>query len=144
MNNNTQQTLNRLNEVVQKGLTSAIVLPSNPTVDAVAAATALYLALHKMGKSTSIVCLNKVSYNLTAVDKIQSQLSTNGDSLVVSFPYSDGAIDKVDYNIQGNNFNLIITPRQGFPKLEPSQVKYNYAGGNLDFVIVIDAPTLNS
>ena len=143
MNNNIQQALNRINDVMQKGV-GAIVLPTNPSLDAAAAAAALYLGLHKMGKSVSLACSNKISYNLTAVDKIQTQLSTDGDNLVISFPYSDGAIDKVDYNIQGSNFNLIITPRQGFPKLEPSQVKYNYTGGNLDFVIVIDSPTLNS
>ncbi len=144
MNNNIQQALSRLNEVIQKSLTGAIVLPTNPTVDSVAAATALYLSIHKMGKSVALACSNKVNYQLTAADKIQTQLTTSGDNLVISFPYSDGAIDKVDYNIQGNNFNLIITPRQGFPKLEPSQVKYNYSGGSLDFVMVIDAPTLNS
>lgn len=144
MNNNIQQALSRLNEVLQKGVTGAIVLPTNPTVDTVAAASALYLAIHKMGKSVVLACSNKINYQLTAADKIQTQLTTSGDNLVVSFPYSDGAIDKVDYNIQGNNFNLIITPRQGFPKLEPNQVKYSYSGGNLDFVIVIDAPTLNN
>ena len=144
MNNNIQQALNRLNDVIQNGVTGAIVLPTNPSLDAAAAAAALYLGLHKMGKSVSLACSNKISYNLTAVDKIQTQLSTDGDNLVISFPYSDGAIDKVDYNIQGSNFNLIITPRQGFPKLEPSQVKYNYTGGDLDLVLVIDSPTLNS
>lgn len=144
MNNTNQNTLTRLNEVFQKGLTGTLVLPQNPSADAVAAATALYLSLHKMGKNASIACLSKVNYSLTAADKITTQLVTGGDNLVISFPYTDGAIDKVDYNIKDNNFNLLVTPRQGFPKLDPKQVQYSYTGGNLDFVIVIDAPTLNS
>lgn len=144
MNNNVQQTLTHLNEVIQKGASGAIVLPSNPSVDAVSAATALYLGLHKMGKNVTLACSTKTTYSLTAADKIQDQLSTSGEDLVISFPYSEGSIDKVDYNIQGNNFNLIISPRQGFPKLDPNQVKYNYTGGKLDFVITVDAPTLNS
>lgn len=144
MDNTNQNTLSRLNQVVQKGSTGTIILPQNPSADTVAGATALYLGLHKMGKNVSLACSTKVSFNLTASDKIDSQLVTSGDNLVVSFPYSDGAIDKVDYNIKDNNFNLIITPRQGFAKLEPKQVKYSYSGGNLDFVIVIDSPTLNS
>ena len=53
-------------------------------------------------------------------------------------------IDKVDYNIQGENFNLIISPRQGFPKIDPNQVKYSYTGGSFDYLIAIDAPNLNS
>src|SRR3989338_2167070 len=144
MNNDIQQTLTRFNDIIQKNSNGAIVLPANPSVDAVAAATALYLGLHKLGKSVTLACSSKINYNFTASDKIQTQLSTAGDNLVISFPYSDGAVDKVDYNIQGNNFNLIVTPRQGFPKLDPEQVKYSYTGGILNFVVIIDSPTLNS
>ena len=144
MNNDIQQTLTRFNDIIQKNSNGAIVLPANPSVDAVAAATALYLGLHKLGKSVTLACSSKINPNFTAGDKFQSQLSTTGDNLVISFPYSDGAVDKVDYNIQGSNFNLIITPRQGFPKLEPEQIKYSYTGGILNFILVIDSPTLNA
>lgn len=141
---NPDNALSRLQEVLTKGTLGVIVLPTNPSADAVAAATSLYLGLTKMGKSVSLACSSEVSFDLIATDKIQSNLVTSGNSLVVSFPYTEGAIDKVDYNIQGNSFNLIISPRQGYSKLEPNQVKYTYTGGALDFVIVIDSPTLNS
>lgn len=137
-------SLQRLIEVVQKGVNGAILLPSNASPDSVASGTALYLALHKMGKNVNLVCNSKINLNLTAIDKIQSQIINSGDNLVISFPYSEGSIDKVDYNIQGENFNLIVTPRSGFPKLNSNQVKFSYTGGNLDFIIVIDSPTLNS
>ncbi|MBI2641686.1 hypothetical protein HYW87_03775 [Candidatus Roizmanbacteria bacterium] len=143
--NTHDQSFSRIQEVLQKGTSGSIVLPANPTVDAIAAASALYLGLHKLGKTVSITCEEiKQKTDLIASDKIQSNMTTGGDSLVVSFPYTDGSIDKVDYNIQGNMFNLIVAPRQGFPKLEPNQVKYSYTGGLLDFIIVLDSPTLNS
>lgn len=142
--NNNQQTLARLHEIITKATSGAIVLPANPSQDAIASATALYLGLVKMGKNVALVSPSDVQSDLTAADKIQSNLVTGGDNLVVSFPYTDGAIDKVDYNIQGENFNLIITPRQGFPKMNPNQVKYTYTGGNLDFIVIIDSPTLNN
>jgi hypothetical protein len=142
--NNQQNTLTRLHEIVTKSTSGAIVLSSNPSQDAIAAATALYLGLIKMGKNVSLVCTQNVQSDLTGADKIQTNLVTGGDNLVVSFPYNDGAIDKVDYNIQGEFFNLIITPRQGYPKMDPNQVKYSYTGGLLDFIIVIDSPTLNN
>lgn len=142
--NNQQNTLTRLHEIITKATSGAIVLPINPTQDALAAATSLYLGLVKLGKNITLVSTQEVQSDLTAADKIQSNLITGGDNLVVSFPYTDGAIDKVDYNIQGENFNLIITPRQGYPKMSPDQVKYNYTGGNLDFIIIIDSPTLNN
>lgn len=142
--NNQQNALTRLHEIITKSSSGAVVLPSNPTQDAIAAATALYLGLIKMGKNVALVCSQEVQSDLTASDKIQSNLVTGGDNLVISFPYSDGSIDKVDYNIQGEFFNLIVTPRQGYPKLNSNQVKYSYTGGLLDFIIIVDSPTLNN
>lgn len=142
--NNTQNTVARIHEIITKGGSGTILLPTNPSVDAIAAATALYLGLTKMGKNITIACSQKVTTDLTAGDKIGESFATGGSNLVVSFPYSDGAIDKVDYNIQDNNFNLIITPRQGYPKLNPDQVNFSYSGGTVDFIIVIDSPTLNN
>lgn len=142
--NDQANTLNRLVATINKGSSGAIVLPSNPTGDATAAACSLYLGLTKMGKTITLICANPPNMDLTASDKIQSQFAISGDSFVASFPYTDGSIDKVDYNIQGNSFNFIVTPRQGFPKLDPKQVKYSYTGGIVDFIIVIDSATLNN
>lgn len=141
---NNAQTTSRVVELIQKGSTGIIILPQNPTVDAIAAGTAFYLALLKLGKSVNLVCSTEVKSDLMAADKIQSNLSVGGDNLVVSFPYTDGAIDKIDYNIQGQFFNLTITPRQGFPKLNPNQVNFSYTGGSFDFIITIDVPNFNS
>ena len=141
---NDSQTVARISDIIAKNNAGVIVLPINPSVDALAAATSLYLSLLKMGKTINLVCSSQVSGDLIAVDKVQNNLSVSGDNLVISFPYSDGAIDKVDYNIQGENFNLIITPRPGFSKLDQTLVKYSYSGGNFQFIIVIDSPNLNS
>lgn len=143
-NTNPEQTINQITELLTKNASGIIVLPANPSADAIAAGTALYLGLTKMGKSATLVCATPSQSDLVAADKIQNELSTGGDNLVVSFPYSDGSIDKVDYNIQGNTFNLLIIPRQGFPKLEPKQVQFSYTGGKIEFIIAIDAPNLNS
>jgi len=142
--NPTANTQTRITEVIAKGSSGVIALPQNPSMDAVAAATSLYLALIKMSKSVYLVCASPVTGEFAGVDKFQSSLNVGGDSLVVSFPYSDGAIDKIDYQIQGQFFNLVIAPRNGFPKLNPDQVRFTYTGGSFDFLIAIDAPNLNS
>lgn len=141
---NNAQTTPRVVEALQKGLTGIIVLPQNPTADAIAAGTALYLSLLKLGKSVNLICSTEVKSDLAGADKFQSNLSVGGDNLVVSFPYTDGSIDKIDYNIQGQFFNLTVTPRPGFPKLNPNQVTFSYAGGSFDFIIAIDLPNLNT
>jgi len=141
---NNGQSVARINEVINKSNSGVIVLPPNPSADAIAAATALYLGLSKIGKNLSLACSSVIRSDILGSDKFQQTIATAGDNLVISFPYSDGMIDKVDYNIQGNNFNLIIAPRGGFPKLDPAQVKYSYTGGFIDFIVSVDAPNLNS
>lgn len=142
--NNTSDILTRCCDAIQKGSLGGIILSKNPSIDSVAAATALYLGLSKLGKPISIACANPIKTDVYASEKISNNIATNGDNLVISFPYTEGAIDKVDYNIQGDIFNLIITPRQGQAKLDPGQVNYSYSGGSLDFIITIDAPSLQS
>lgn len=141
---NTNTTLPKLGDIVTKGSSGIIVLPTNPSADAIAGATALYLGLLKMGKNISLVCSSSLKSDMVAADKIQQSLTVGGDNLVVSFPYTEGAIDKIDYHIQGEKFNLVIAPRQGFPKLNPNQVEYSYTGGSFDFIITVDAPNLNA
>lgn len=141
---NNQNTLFRIQEITTKCRSSVIVVPPNPSIDAIAASTSLYLALNKMGKTVSIACSQKVQSDLAASDKFQNVIGAGGDSLMISFPYADGAIDKVDYNIQGESFNLVVTPRSGFQKLNSNQVNFSYTGGLVDVIFVIDAPTLNS
>lgn len=139
-----EKQLGQIKEIFSKNSSGIIALPMRASQDAVAAGTALYLGLIKAGKSVSIVASEKIQSDLVASDKIQSNLSTGGDNLVVSFPYTEGSIDKVDYNIQGSRFNMIVIPREGFPKISTDNVQFTYVGGKIDFIITIDAPTLNS
>lgn len=141
---NPDEAISRIQDVVRKNDSGIIVIPEKSTLDAVSAATSLYMALSKMGKNISLVASQVPKYDLAGVDKIKTKLSTGGDNLVVSFPYEEGAIDKVDYNIQNERFNLVIMPREGHNKLEPKDVKFDYIGGSIDFIITIDAPNLNS
>jgi hypothetical protein len=142
--NNNQNVLSRVHEIINKGSSGIIVIPPNSTPDAIAAACSLYLGLTKIGKNVTLASTSVPQSDVMGADKIKTQFATGGDSLMVSFPYSDGSIDKVDYNIQGAAFNLIITPRSGYSKLDPAQVSFSYTGGTVDFIIVIDSPTLNN
>jgi len=150
MNNHqsVNQVLSRIKEVLIKNNVGIIIIPQNPSVDTVCAALSLSLAIEKMSKSVAVVCSNQNinDQNIIGLDKIKNNLSINGNSLVISFPYVEGAIDKVDvdYQIENNNFNLIVTPRTGYPKIDPNQVRFSYTGGSFDFIIVLDSPNLNS
>lgn len=136
--------LQQIKEVISKNSSGIIAIPAKATPDAIAAGTSLYLGLTKLGKAVSLVSSEIPQSDLVAADKIQTTLSTGGNNLVVSFPYKDGAIDKVDYKIEGERFNLIIAPRDEKEKLNPDDVSYSYTGGQIEFIITIDAPNLNA
>lgn len=143
---NDNLNFSRVVQVVNQQNELGICLPINPSLDTVASGTVLYLGLSKFGKNINLSCDSEVSsqFNLSGVDKIQKNLGAGGNNLVVSFPYTDGSIDKVTYNIEGNYFNLLIQPREGLAKLDPSSVKYSYTGAKVGAIITIDTPTLNS
>jgi len=143
MNNLTE--LSRLAEIFNRSTCGGILIPSSPSTDTVASATALYLALTKIGKNISLACSSKIEdIPIAAAEKFQQDIVFSGDNLVISFPYIDGAIDKVDYRINSDKFELIIAPRPGNPKIDSSQVKFTYSGGKADFFVIIDAVNLNA
>ncbi len=123
-----------------------ISLPRNPDFDAVASGLALYLALSSSGKHATIVSPTQmtVEFNhLIGVDKVGASLSNGGRNLVVSFPYQEGSIEKVSYNIENDTFNLVIEPREGYPTITPDKLSYSYGGGSFDTIFVIKSPSLN-
>lgn len=141
---NNDGLMSKVQQLLETKMVFSIALPANPSVDALAAATSLYMGLVKMGKGASIACATPIdpTSGLVGLDKVQRELVSVGDNLVVSFPYVDGAIDKITYTIEGNVFNLVIAPKEGHPKLDPQKVNYSYKGGKSEVIIVIDAPTL--
>lgn len=142
--NPNRLSLQKAAEALQSVSSGAICLPENPSIDAIAAGTALYLGLTQSEKNVSLICSDKINSDLVATDKFRTALTTSGDNLVVSFPYVDGSVEKVDWMIQNEKFNVVITPSTGFPKLDPKQVEFGYSGGTVEFIITIDAPNLRS
>lgn len=142
--NQLSLSIKRLAEIITKSNFGGIVLPPQPNIDTVAASCALYLSLLQKGLNLILSCESDINFDLVGADKFQKSLSAPGDNLVISFPYVDGAIDKIDYRIENDRFNLIIVPREKGRKLDSKQVNFYYTGGNFDFIITLNAPTLAS
>lgn len=123
-----------------------IVASKNAKTDGVAASLALSIAAVSQGK-TVYVCSETAlpeAKNLVGFDKISKTLQLGGNILKVAFPYQEGAIDKVTYNITDDKFNLLIEPRQGQSPLASNNVQFSYTGGAVDVIVTIDAPNLES
>ena len=142
--NPTRSQLEKVIETLQNYNSGVICLGENPSIDSVAAATSLYLGLTQLGKNVSIASSTAIESEIVGTEKIQSELTTSGDNLVISFPYTEGSIDKVDYFIQNDKFNVVVTPRPGTPALDSKVVNFSTAGGTVEFIIVIGVSTLRS
>lgn len=139
MNENTVRLLKNASSVL-------IAIGKQAKRDGFAAALALYVTLTQEGKSVHICTEADVAQaeGLIGVDKIERSLALGGNVLKVSFPYSDGAIDKVTYNITDDRFNLLVEPHQGQAALDSKNVRFTYTGGAVDAIVCIEAQTLES
>ncbi|MFH1840705.1 MAG: hypothetical protein ABH807_00910 [Candidatus Shapirobacteria bacterium] len=133
--------------LIQEALTTAqtvlVTLPSQLTLDKVASALALYLSLRKIPQNVTIACEKAMTVeysSLVGVDKVANKLG--GRNLVVSFDYKEDSIEKVSYNIENDQFNLVIRPKEGMAPLATDKVKYRYAGGGADLVINVGGESL--
>lgn len=142
--NPARSQLEKVIEILQNNTSGVICLAENPTVDAIAAATALYFTLTQLGKNVTLASSGAINSEIPGAEKIQSELTTSGDNMVISFPYEEGSIDKVDYFIQNDKFNIVITPRPGTEPLNTKEVQYGTSGGTIEFVITIGVPSLRS
>src|SRR3990167_10472794 len=124
-----------------------ICVPKTVSVDGLSSAVSLYLAFSKAGKQVTIVSDEQLTLDADIIgfEKISTQLQAQGgDTLQLSFPYTEGAVDKVSYDIEGNRFKLVIQPKIGFPKLDPEKVTFGYTGGQIDAIITVECTRLDS
>ncbi|OGY28252.1 MAG: hypothetical protein A3F33_03835 [Candidatus Woykebacteria bacterium RIFCSPHIGHO2_12_FULL_43_10] len=134
--NNIGTQVNGLLEGTQKVM---IVTRENPTWDGIFSILALNEYLIRLGKQTCLVS-GEISNpdNISGVSGFVNSIPPR--NLVISFDYVEGSIEKVSYNVEGDKFNLVVTPRGGL--INPEKVNYSYSGEIYDVVFVIDVPEL--
>lgn len=108
--------LETIRQIIARNEPMAVICGVRPTIDQMAAALSLYLALSNGGKDVSIISpqepLVEVS-NLVGIDKVKRAFDggKSGD-LTVSFPYQEGEIDKISYTLEGGFLNIIVKATQ--------------------------------
>ncbi|MBI4039418.1 hypothetical protein HY388_01160 [Candidatus Daviesbacteria bacterium] len=136
--------ITKVRELLLQSKNILIALPQNPNVDQTAAALCLYFALKKVGKSAQVVCADRPTVELSAVigaDLISDQVS--GGNLVISIDYTEGSIEKVSYNVEGDKFNLVIhTPPDASP-VTTDKIRFSSSGMVADCIVCIGALSLD-
>lgn len=116
----------------------AILLPKNPSFDAVAGALALKLTLDQLGKPSQVSCADPMTvefHRLVGVDTITAGVGSK--NLVITFPGQTENVDKVSYNVENGVLQLVITPKAGTTGLDAQKLQFTAGAASADFAILI-------
>jgi len=133
------QEIVKIRELIEKAREILIVTHERPTHDSMGASLALFLALTSKGKKVTIACPDPMLVEFSSyigANKLVSEVGKK--NFVISLDYVEGSIEKVSYNIEGNKFNLVIEPREGFPQFDENLVSFTHAGASADCIIAVD------
>ncbi len=133
--------ISRFQQVLETAKSAVVLLPENPSMDAVASGLSLALSLKKQGLSTVVsspVPMTVEFNRLVGVNNVREDLGDK--NLVISFAdYPADGIERVAYNIENGEFVLTIVPKPGQTAPKSDQIITNYSGISSDLVIVIGA-----
>lgn len=130
-----------------------IALPSNITIDKLAAGLSLMLGLKKLGKEVAVITDGTplVGHsNLFGIGEVKNQFpSSQGGNFVISL---EGVVEvngqipsleKLDWYPEGSNLNLVFHVLPG-QKFQPTNITHKVSGGgSFDLIFILGAANLN-
>lgn len=141
------QTLQSIKDVLDNNENIAIAVGKNPTLDEMAAALSLYLALISENKKVTIASptapIVELS-NLVGINRVKQSLEIGSGDLVVSFPYKEGEIEKVSYTLENGYLNIIVKAGVDGLSFSENEVQYKRDGGKIPALFVIGTSRLSS
>jgi nanoRNase/pAp phosphatase (c-di-AMP/oligoRNAs hydrolase) len=127
---------------LEKSKEVLILIPENPSGDAVGSAWALYFFLKNRNIGTTIAFSNHLAQRyayLPRPEKILNEISGARD-LVLQFDTTRNKIVGLRSEEKGNKYNLYLTPERG--ALDPKDFSFILAKFRYDLIVVIDSPDL--
>jgi nanoRNase/pAp phosphatase (c-di-AMP/oligoRNAs hydrolase) len=133
-------------DLINKSKNIVIVLPNDPSTDAIASGLGLFLALEKIQKKVKVVCnefnLPPSHQFLPKSQEIHTDL-TALRKFIISLDVSRTKVQELSYDISSNEkLSIFITPKDGF--FEPRDVTTSASTYEYDLIITVDAPDLET
>jgi len=138
-------TFQQAQEFINRSKNTLIVLPRNPSLDAISSGLGLFLVLEKLGKHSKIVCneftLPPNAGFLPKSEGIRTDLASLR-KFIISLDVSRTAVEELSYDIRDNKLQIYITPRNGY--FEEKDVTSSAGSFTYDLVVVLESPDLES
>ncbi len=134
----------QLQNFLEKSQEILILIPENPSADAIGSAWALYWFLKKQATSTTVAFTHKIPTKFNFLPEPQEQLNkiSGARDFVLSFDTSRNKIIQVRQEEKENRFNILVTPEKG--AIDPQDFSFILAKFKYDLLIVIDSPDLEN
>lgn len=135
----------QLQELLEKSQSVLVLFGKNPSTDHLAAALGLAESLRDAGKAVTLASPEKPHTKLPLLGLESVTTELGNQNLLISFEYSQEAVDKVSYNISDDNtrFHLTVKPRKGSAPLDAKSVEVGYSGVEADLVFVVGVSELS-
>lgn len=127
---------------VEKSKDVLILIPENPSGDAVGSAWALYFFLKKKGGKATIAFSNHLSDKYSFLPKPEEILTeiSGARDFVLSFDTTYNKIQGIRTEKTADKFNIYLTPEKS--TLNPKDFSFILAQFRYDLIIVLDSPDL--
>ncbi|MBI2985044.1 MAG: hypothetical protein HYY50_05480 [Candidatus Kerfeldbacteria bacterium] len=128
--------------LLQHSRNPLIIIPEQPSTDAIAGALGLLLMLEKMGQNAKVVSprftLPPDHSFLPKSHAIEQQL-TNLRSFIITVNLERAPVDSLSYTIDGDRLHLYLTPKRGF--YDRQDVSTSAGSFAHDVIVTLDAPS---
>ncbi len=131
----------QIKKQIDSANTVTIVVPQM-SVDSIGAALAFALSLEAAGKKVTVFCphVPDANYqNLSGLEKIKNKLES--DDLVISLDYPLDQIEKVSYNDDGGQLNLVVQTKDTATQVQKEQINIKPSSGNSDLNFIFGEET---
>lgn len=133
-------------QLLSENSSIGIIVSGNQSVDSLAAALSLHLIFQDSGKNSQVVSVKDPTVEhsfLVGIDQLTKQFSGLTRALTVSFPYKDGDIEKVSYNIEGDRLNVNLFAEETGIRFSEQDIKYIRQGSSPQLVFTLGVPQLD-
>ncbi|MFA6973253.1 MAG: DHH family phosphoesterase [Parcubacteria group bacterium] len=138
----TLEPIAQFKNFLEKAKEVLILIPENPSGDAVGSAWALYFFLEQKGATPTIAFSNNLSpkYSfLPKPERILTEISGARD-FILQFDTTYNKIANVRWEEHDSKLNLHITPEKG--TIDPRDFSFVLAKFKYDLIIILDSPDL--
>ncbi len=118
---------------------SILIMPSSPPDgDSLGCAVAVYLALRKIGKTSTVVCADpvpEVYQFLPMINTISSEFTPTPD-FIITLDTANAELASIQSELKENKINIILTAKKG--RFSSDEVSFSHGENRYDLIITVD------